>query len=80
MASGMAIITTPHGGIPDVIKEGENGYFVQAQDIQNISDKIAELVKQPEKIIEIGRNNREKVMEKYLEAQYIKNMIDAFND
>ncbi|HBW35499.1 glycosyltransferase family 4 protein [Desulfosporosinus sp. BICA1-9] len=79
MSAGMAIITTRHGGIPDVIAEEMNGVFVKAQDIHNISDSIIELVNHPERIVEMGRNNRKAVMENHLEVHYINKLIKILN-
>ncbi|MFB4167261.1 glycosyltransferase family 4 protein [Virgibacillus sp. JSM 102003] len=77
MSVGMAIITTRHGGIPDVINEEKNGVFIEAQDIQDIAESIIRLVNEPELIKKMGDNNRQKVMGKYLETHYINNIIKA---
>ena len=56
-----------------------NGVFVKAQDIHNISDSIIELVNHPERIVEMGRNNRKAVMENHLEVHYINKLIKILN-
>lgn len=79
MASGMAIITTKHGGIPDIISEGVNGFFVREQDPKTISEKVIEMVHNPQIVIDMGKNNRRVIMEKHLEKHYINNMIQVLN-
>jgi glycosyltransferase involved in cell wall biosynthesis len=79
MSAGMAIITTRHGGIPDVISEEKNGIFIKPQDIQDISESIIRLVNEPELITKMGKNNRREVMGKYLETHYINNIIKVLN-
>lgn len=78
MAAGMPIITTRHGGIPDVIDDGENGYFVKPQNPDDISEKIKYLYNNKGLIAEIGLNNYDLVNKKYREVNYVNQMKDIF--
>lgn len=49
MASGVSVIVTPVGDIPDIIKNGENGIFVNSDDINSLAEAISELLNCPEK-------------------------------
>lgn len=65
MAVGLPVITTHVGGIPDIIKDGENGFLIQPRDVDALKEKILMLVNNKELREEMGRKNRELVKEKY---------------
>lgn len=44
MARGLAVITTPVGGIPEVVRHMENGYLVAPGDIGGLSRALTELL------------------------------------
>ncbi len=60
MASGLPIIATRVGAIPEVIEDGVNGLLLSKPDPQEIADKIIYLLKRPELMKRMGDINREK--------------------
>lgn len=65
MASGLAVIGTPVGGIPDFLKDGETGLFCKPRDAGDIADKVIELLKNDELRNKLADNGRKLVREKY---------------
>ncbi len=65
MACGKTVIATPVGGVLDVIEDEVNGLFVNVNDVQGLAQKIAEVLKQPDKRESIGRSARETVLGQY---------------
>lgn len=58
----LPIVTTPEGGIPDVVVDGENGFLVPQRDATALADKLETLLKNPElrqKMGEAGRKRYE---------------------
>jgi glycosyltransferase involved in cell wall biosynthesis len=47
MSHALPVIATPVGGVPEVITEGEHGYFVPVDDPMVLSAAIARLVAEP---------------------------------
>lgn len=61
MAWGKAVITSPVGGIPEIVSDGVEGFLVPPDDIEAISDAIRELVENPERCVQMGLAARSKV-------------------
>jgi colanic acid/amylovoran biosynthesis glycosyltransferase len=72
MAWGLPVISTNHSGIPEVIKDGENGLLVPERDIDALAEKLEYLIEHPERCDEISRSGR-RFVEKYYD-------IDKLND
>jgi glycosyltransferase involved in cell wall biosynthesis len=79
MAVGKPIIATPVGGIPEVIKDGENGLLVEP-DAKKIAGKIEFLLENPQIAKKLGENAKrtaekftwEKTAERFLEIYMMK--------
>lgn len=65
MASGVVIIGTPVGGIPDFLKNGETGLFCDPKNPKDIADKIIEIIEDKELRQKLIINARKLVEEKY---------------
>lgn len=60
MATGLPIVATNVGGIPDILEEGVNGYLVNSKSPGEIADRILMLLRNDKLREEISANNREK--------------------
>lgn len=74
LSSGLPIITTPVGGIPDVIKEYQNGLFVDPGDHKALAEKITFLLKNEDVRKKIGENNRKKALDEFNTDVVIKDL------
>lgn len=57
MAFGMPVIVSRVGALPDIIKEGENGFFVEAGNVNSISDKMEYVINHRDILRTISLNN-----------------------
>jgi len=55
MAYGLPVISTPIGGIPEVVREGINGFLVEPGNTQEIADRIGKMVNSRELAAEMGK-------------------------
>ena len=62
-ASGLPVVATRVGGIPEIIQEGENGYLVDAKNSEQIAAKISYLFSHGDAIKHISLQNIEKAKE-----------------
>ncbi len=58
LASGLPVVATNVGGIPEMVEHGENGLLVPPRDPAALASAIRHLVDHPELRIRMGRQNR----------------------
>ncbi len=65
MAMGLPVISTYHGGIPELVQDGISGFLVPERDAEAIADKLLYLISHPEQWPDMGQAGRT-----YVEAHY----------
>ena len=58
-AYGLPVISTDHGGIPEVVKHGETGLLAPAGDVEGLAAQFEEMAARPQRWAEMGRRGRE---------------------
>jgi glycosyltransferase involved in cell wall biosynthesis len=58
-ACAIPIVASPVGGIPEIVREAENGYLVPVGETRTLADRIIALLKRPELARAMGRRGRE---------------------
>ncbi len=61
MATGLPVITTPVGGVPDVVVDGETGYLVAPDDIRALAERLRRLIQDRELRLRMGASARRRV-------------------
>ena len=80
MASGMAIITTPVGGIPEIITDGYNGFLVEPGNVTALAEKLALLTNDPHLCRKMGSINREFADKEVNAKNYVKKLAQLYED
>ena len=65
MACSVPIIASEIGGIPDVIKDEENGLLVPPKDPEALAKAIIKLLNNEELALKLGKTGRKMVQQKY---------------
>lgn len=65
IASGLPVVATRVGAIPEMVKDGVNGYLVPARDPRALAAAIGALVQQPGKRHPMGRHSRVLAQQEY---------------
>jgi glycosyltransferase involved in cell wall biosynthesis len=78
LAAGLAVVATPVGGIPEVIKDGHNGFLVTPGDVEALAEKLAILANDRHLREVMGRRNRE-IAEQELDVKpYVERLVALY--
>jgi len=58
MAAGKPVIASNTGGIPDLVRHGENGLLVPPADVDALAEAILYLILNPDKALKMGMNGK----------------------
>ena len=78
LAMEKAVVATRIGGIPDLIKNGENGFLVEPHNPGILSEKIKELMESKELREKFGKAGREWVSKNFEWNNGIKKFAELF--
>jgi colanic acid/amylovoran biosynthesis glycosyltransferase len=65
MACGLPVIATKHGGIEELISDGEQGFLVEERDSPALGSKIEAIWNRPDRGREMGVRGRLRVLERF---------------
>ncbi|MGD1899070.1 MAG: glycosyltransferase [Phormidesmis sp.] len=65
MALGLPVVSTTHGGIPELVEDTVSGYLVPERDADAIANALVKLIEQPQRWPEMGRAGRAYVEHHY---------------
>ena len=61
MASGIPMVGSNLGGIPDIVNEGENGLLAKPCDYQSLANSLLKLLKDDDLRLKMGNNGKRMV-------------------
>ncbi len=79
MALGKPLIASNVGGIPELIKDNENGFLFRIGDSQELAEKLRVLLRDKKMAQEMGQKGREFVKENFSNEKYLQNYIQMIN-
>jgi len=77
-ASGLPVIASRFGGIPEIVIHGKSGLLVDPEDIEGFGEAIVSLVENRNLRMEMGIKGREIVEERFDWKSSIKKMTDIY--
>jgi len=72
MSHGVPVVATRAGGIPEVVREGLDGYLSDIGDINGMAENVARLLANPELRQELGRNAKQRALNDFAEGPIIE--------
>lgn len=78
MAMGLPVVSTRHSGIPEVVRDGENGYLVEPADSAGIANALAALLDNPQSWATLGQKGRQSVQELFSIDQNAERLLAQF--
>lgn len=80
MATGLPVIATPTGAIPDIIKVGMNGFLVKVGDYSSLAERILFLKNAPALRMQMAENNFQMVRENFEKTVIIRKLDTVYSD
>jgi len=74
MASGLPVVATKVGGIPQMIEDGRNGLLIEPRNREALREKIGQLLKDPSRRKSLGASGQAFVRENYS----LESMCEAY--
>ena len=77
MATGLPVVTTRHGGIPEAVEHGRTGWLVSEEDHVGLADAMQRITKAPHHLREMGARARVSVVDQF-EQRTQTRMLESF--
>ena len=77
MTAGLPTIVPTVGGIAEMVTDGENGYRIDVQEIENITKTVEQILTDKDLFVHLS-NNALKCSKKYSAEQMVKNIAEVF--
>ena len=79
MALRRPVIATYVGGVPELVREGENGWLVPAGSVEDLADAMREALRAPARQLdEMGERGRRTVLERHDISVESRKLEDLF--
>jgi glycosyltransferase involved in cell wall biosynthesis len=78
MACGRAVIATPVGGMPDVLRHAENGWLVPPGDVEALAEAISALLQRPAERAALGQAARQTVRDHFTPARELAANLELY--
>lgn len=63
MGCGLPVVASNVGGNNEIVKEGENGYLIEGEDIETLAQKLAALINDEDLRTRLGQRSREMALQ-----------------
>jgi glycosyltransferase involved in cell wall biosynthesis len=74
LASGTAVVANRVGGVPDVVRDGVDGFLIEPGDIEGAAARLAALAADPALRTRLGESGRARVLERYSVARLVNDV------
>lgn len=76
MGSGLPIISTKVAGLPEVMDDPDNGFYLDKVTPEDIAEKVRTMLRDPDYLTAVSRRNQEKAWNNY-ESAIVSRQIEA---
>jgi colanic acid/amylovoran biosynthesis glycosyltransferase len=78
MATGLPVIATEHGGIPDAVDDGVSGFLVGEDEVDALAQAMVKMFSDPTRRNEMGRAARDSVVERFEQKQQMAALEEVY--
>jgi colanic acid/amylovoran biosynthesis glycosyltransferase len=80
MSTGLAVLATRHGGIPEAVEEGRSGLLVEERDFEALAAAMKNLVRSPFAFREMGALASESVAANFEQREQIRQLESHYDE
>jgi glycosyltransferase involved in cell wall biosynthesis len=78
MASGTPVVASRVGGVPEIVADGETGYLVEPGNVEELRDRISELLNDPRRARLMGEAGRDLVLARFTWDHCARRCLEAY--
>ncbi len=78
MATGLPVVSTCHGGIPELVKDQEEGFLVKERDADALAYRICQLAEDPYLRDQMGKKGREHIEMQFNSARQVQRLEEIY--
>ena len=80
LSTGLPVVTTNVGGIPETIESGKNGFLVEPFNPKQFADRILYLLEHPAEASEMGSLARKTILERFDWRIVVKDVLKVYDE
>jgi glycosyltransferase involved in cell wall biosynthesis len=80
LAAETPVVATRVGGVPDVVREGEEGFLVDAGDTDELADRLVRLSRDPGLRRRLGESGRGRVLKRYAVERLLEDVDRLYRE
>jgi colanic acid/amylovoran biosynthesis glycosyltransferase len=78
LALGMPVVSTWHADIPEIVKDGHNGFLVPERDAYALAERLEHLLQHPETWEAIGKAGHQHISENFNAEQQFERLLQLY--
>src|SRR3981081_3080090 len=78
MASGLPVVATRHGGIPEAVTDGVNGLLVAERDDEGLANALLKMVEDPARWITMGESASKTVAAEFAQPRQVESLESVY--
>ena len=78
LAAERPVVATRVGGVPDVVRDGEDGFLVEAGATDDLADRLGRLARDPALRARMGKKGRERVLPRYAVDRLVDDVDELY--
>ena len=78
LAAERPVVATRVGGVPDVVRDGEDGFLVEAGATGDLADRLGRLARDPALRARMGKKGRERVLPRYAVERLVDDVDELY--
>lgn len=78
LAAERPVVATRVGGVPDVVRDGEDGFLVEAGATDDLAERLGRLARDPALRARMGKKGRERVLPRYAVERLVDDVDELY--